>query len=342
MNLYSLLKIYTKIKNPRFRAMGMLLLHLLRRKYTCMFLDPVLGCNLKCRMCYFSDEAKRREMHGVFSDKDVAAIARSIFPYVLKLQIGCGAEPTVYNKLNEIVKLGKFYGIGYISMTTNGNLLNLVKLRQLVASGLDEITISLHGIKRETYEYFMEGGDFSKFKQLVEALRQIKIEQRNFKVRVNYTVNEDNVEDLKYFKDMFDGVVDILQIRPIQKIGDSDYSNYSMKKVIENYDDCIKPLVEYCHQNGIVCIFPSLDNIRALSNGCKDTETDNTNALVDMIPYFYLSPYDGWMKKINPYEENLYDYFRREGRLKQLLGFVFTPKSMRKHGVTKSLNYNVD
>ncbi len=61
-----------------------------------------------------------------------------------------------------------------------------------------------------------------------------------------------------------------------------------------------------------------------------------------MIPYFYLSPYDGWMKKINPYEENLYDYFSREGRLKQLLGFVFTPKSMRKHGVTKSLNYNVD
>lgn len=342
MNLYSLLKIYKKIRNPRFRAMGMLLLHLLRRKYTCLYFDPVLGCNLKCRMCYFSDEAKRREMHGVSTDRDVAAIARSIFPYVLRLQIGCGAKPTVYNKLNEVVKLGKLYGIGYISMTTNGNLLNLVKLRQLVASGLDEITISLHGIKRETYEYFMEGGNFSKFKQLVEALRQIKIEQKNFKVRVNYTVNEDNVEDLKCFKDMFDGVVDILQIRPIQKIGDSDYSNYSMKKVIENYDDCIKPLVEYCHQNGIVCIFPSLDNIRALSNGCKDTETDNTNALVDMIPYFYLSPYDGWMKKINPYEENLYDYFRREGRLKQLLGFVFTPKYMRKHGVTKSLNYNVD
>lgn len=28
MNLYSLLKIYKKIRNPRFRAMGMLLLHL--------------------------------------------------------------------------------------------------------------------------------------------------------------------------------------------------------------------------------------------------------------------------------------------------------------------------
>ena len=49
MNIYSLLKIYAKIKNPRFRAMGMLLLHLLRRKYTCMFFDPVLGCNLKCK-----------------------------------------------------------------------------------------------------------------------------------------------------------------------------------------------------------------------------------------------------------------------------------------------------
>lgn len=43
MNLYSLLKIYTKIKNPRFRAMGMLLLHLLRRSTHVCLLIPFWG-----------------------------------------------------------------------------------------------------------------------------------------------------------------------------------------------------------------------------------------------------------------------------------------------------------
>lgn len=342
MNIYKILKLYSRINSSRLRAAGLLAMHLLRRRYTCLFFDPVLGCNLRCRMCYFSDAEKRKEMHGIFTDDDVDAIAKSLFPSIIKLQIGCGAEPTLYKRLDRVIALGRQYGVPYISMTTNGNLLTEDKLRMLVESGLNEITISLHGIKEQTYEYFMQGADFSKFKNLISALSNIKKDYPGFKVRVNYTVNEDNVQDLRDFASLFSPLdIDILQIRPVQKIGESEYMNFSMSKILDNYESCILPLVDYCKSKNILCLYPSKDNIKALANGDAENETDNTNSIVNMVPHFYLSPYEGWKKKINPYAETFYDYCRRTNRKSNLLWYILSGKSKKEHDVTKSMNYNV-
>ena len=341
MNIYRLLKVYTRCKNLRLKAMGLLCLHLLHIRYTSLYLDPVLGCNIRCKMCYFSDEQIRREMHGSFSMDDIRAIAKSLFPYLLKLQLGCGAEPTIYPHLKDIVVLGKQYGVKYISMTTNGNLLTETRLRELVSSGLDEITISLHGMTKNMYESLMQGANFDKFKRLIAAIKAVKQDFPKFKVRCNYTINEDNVDDLKYFDTLIGTTADIVQMRPIQKIGESAYNNFSMKGVIEKYDDCLLHVVDYCNKNGIVCLYPTLENILALTDGNDGMQTNNTNQLVNMIPHFYLSPNPEWKEKIDPYKENFYDYCRKTKRIKQMLKYIFTSKDNTKADVTKSLNYNL-
>lgn len=342
MNIYKLLKVYTKIRSPKVKALGLLVMHLLRRRYTCLFFDPVLACNLRCRMCYFSDAERRKTLHGMFSDADVSAIAASLFPYLMKLQIGCGAEPTLYRGLSRIVKLGKRYGVPYISITTNGNLLAEEKMLELVDAGLDEITISLHGARKETYEYFMRGADFGKFNVLLDTLRKVKRERPDFCIRVNYTVNEDNVDDLRYIPQLFDGLsVNVLQLRPVQKIGESEYSNFSMSKVLDKYDECIMSVVNYCRQNGVLCIYPSKDNIRRLSEGAEEGATDSRNGVIDMLPHFYLSPYEGWKSKIDPYHENFYDCCRRERRVGKILRFLLSSGKKEERDSTKAMNYKV-
>ena len=57
-------------------------------------------------MCYFSDDEKRKEMHGNLTKQDMENIAEALFHRALKLQIGCGAEPSLYKNLVEIVRLG--------------------------------------------------------------------------------------------------------------------------------------------------------------------------------------------------------------------------------------------
>ena len=44
--------------------MGLWLFHVLGKRYIGVFLDPVLACNFRCKMCYFSDEEKRKSLRG--------------------------------------------------------------------------------------------------------------------------------------------------------------------------------------------------------------------------------------------------------------------------------------
>lgn len=342
MNIYKLLNIYTHIKSHRLRALGILAMHLLRRRYTCMFFDPVLACNLRCRMCYFSDDEKRKSLHGFFSEEELSLIARKVFPYLRKLQIGCGAEPTLYRHLDKAVSLGKQYGVPYIALTTNGNLLNPSKLERLVACGLDEITLSVHGMRQASYEFLMDGARFDTFKQLVEDLKEIKKSHPHFAVRINYTINEDNVEDLKLFPQVFQELhIDTLQLRPIQKIGNSKYNNFSMAHVLEHYDDSILSLVKHCQERGTRCIYPTRENMARLHEGADRNSTETSNYVSDMVPYFQLSPWERWKEDFNPYEEDFYQYCRRKHRIKTLLYGIFLSGRRSSDYVTKSMNYEV-
>ena len=170
MDFYRLLKLFGKLKSPKARLLGLYVMHTARRRYIGIYLDPVLSCNFRCKMCYFSDEEKRKEMHGILSEQDMETIAKALFHHALKLQIGCGAEPSLYKNLTGIVRLGKQYNVPYISLTTNGNLLTKEQLFSMAEAGLDEITLSTHGIRKETYEHLMTNGKYDLFLQLLDNL----------------------------------------------------------------------------------------------------------------------------------------------------------------------------
>ena len=78
------------------KLLGIALSHFIKRRYFGVYLDPVLACNFRCKMCYFSDVEKRKELTGIMSEQDVRAVAKAVFHRAVKLQIGCGAEPTLY------------------------------------------------------------------------------------------------------------------------------------------------------------------------------------------------------------------------------------------------------
>ncbi len=342
MNVYQLLKIYQRIKSPRIKLMGILALHVMRRRYLNVYLDPVMGCNIQCQMCYFSIEEKRKELHARFSEDDLEAIAKAIYHRALKLQIGCGAEPTLYKDLEKLVKRGKDAGIPYVSMTTNGNLLDEEKLRSLIKAGLNEITVSTHGLTRDTYEKLMKFGNYDKFLRLIAACKAVKADHPDFKIRINYTVNEDNVEELVQFQEVFKDVKpDVVQLRPIQRLGKTAYSNFSLRKIIEGYEQYIQPVVDYCHQKGIVCIYPTRENLLQLEQGSGEKPH---NKLIDELPYFNFFPYSGWKEnKLDPYKETFEEYSKRTRRttfiVRSILGLH--TKEREQNDKTKNLNYEV-
>ena len=158
MNIYNIIKIFNKIRSTRLKLFTIYIMYIAKRRFLSLYVDPVIACNLRCQMCYFSSDNYKHEKleKRILDINEFSLFAKSIFNRAIKVQIGCGAEPTLYSHLEELVKIAKQHKVPYISLTTNGNLLKSETLYNMVKNGLNEITISSHGITRETYEKLMQ------------------------------------------------------------------------------------------------------------------------------------------------------------------------------------------
>ena len=334
-DIYRILRLGTRIKSRRLKLLGLWLFHVLGRRYIGVFLDPVLACNFRCKMCYFSDEEKRKSMRGTLRYDEIEAIAKSLFHRALKLQVGCGAEPTLHKELVRIIALGKKYRVPYISLTTNGNLLTLEQLTAAVENGLDELTLSAHGFTQETYEYLMTNGKFELFKQLLANVAEVKKKHPQFRLRINYTINNANLEELSRIWEVAGGELDILQLRPIQQIGNSEYNDFDLTTIYARYDAVLQPLIEECRRRNITCLAPDKQNIVVLE---ENKAEDNS---FEKLTYCYVSPNECWQEDFDYRQETFETYASRHHMGRQLLGKVFGKTRRQQVDVTRKMNYNI-
>lgn len=334
MNIYTVIKRFNKIDNIRLKLLALWGFHVLGKRYIGVFLDPVMACNLRCKMCYFSDEKKRKELKGLMNDEQVKKISNALFHKALKVQIGCGAEPTLYKHLPEIVAEAKKKNVPYISLTTNANLLTEKLIDDCLSAGLDEFTISLHGVTKDIYEYFMTNASYEVFCNVLKMLSSAK-DRYNFKIRINYTINEQNLEDLALLFDKFGNIkIDILQLRPIQNIGDAEYENFDHTKLIEKYESVIDKVKKEAVTRNITCIAPSRKQIEMPDN-------ENNNGVISDYTYCYVSPSFCWKPDFNIETDTFDTYSKRTKVAKNLFLSIFhTTKDMDKR--KKHLNYQVN
>ena len=337
--VYNLVKKFFRIKSPRIKLLILAFSHILRVRYIGIFLDPVIACNLRCKMCHFSDDEKRPKPQAPMSSEYQETVAKAVFSRAAKLQIGCAAEPTLYNHLPELLRLAKRHKVPYIEMTSNGQLLSYETLSTLVNSGLDGITLSLHGTTRETYEYLMGNADFDRLISLIDALKRIKTEHPKFSLRINYTFNNLNVAEMHQIFTLFDGVgINVIQIRPIQNLGDTEYSDFDLSKIIDDYDNLILPIETECKARGITYLGPSRQNL---------AEVNKTHSfydeIIEQLLVCYISPSFCYHDDFNPATDTFNSYHRRRHLLRTLLKAAFTlrPQNRPLAISTKTMNYTI-
>ena len=332
MDIYKLLQLNRKIKSHRIKFLGLYLLHKFNKRYLAVNLDPVMACNLRCKMCYFTDEDYVKTLKGQFNDEDLNLVAKTIFKRALKLQIGCGTEPTLYKNLVKVVELGKKYNVPYISITTNANLLTEEKIEALLKAGLNEFTISLHGVTKESYEGFMKKASYEKFHNAFNAFKKLK-ENYDFKVRINYTFNKDNFYELSEFFNHFDAKsFDILQIRPIQKIGNTEYNDFDISSLVADYSNLIQSIRETCVSNNIILMAP---------NSISTLNSENQSSFIFNYTFCYISPDKFWKEGFNWREESFNQYSKKIGWSKSLFSNIFKSKT-ELNSLSNRLNYEIE
>lgn len=312
-NIYRMLRLNRKIQSPRLKFGALLMADLLGMRHLSVRIDPSLSCNLRCQMCYFSD-AKWREGHGgTMLPDDVDLVAKRLFRKALQVVVGCVAEPTMYRDFIRIVELAKEYRVPYVSLVSNCQLLTKEHVGRLIEIGLDELMVSTHGVQKATYERMMPNASHDKLMAFLQIFYERRKDAGRYvpQLRMNYTVNPDNLDELTQFFEVY-GCFDLqtLQIRPIMDMGNTAYQQKDLTPYLSRYDEVVRGLAQECRKRNIVFMANTMD---------PTYSKQNSIACISEEVRRHVSPMGVWRPDFNWKQETYEAYCRRVGWRHELL-----------------------
>jgi sulfatase maturation enzyme AslB (radical SAM superfamily) len=313
-----LLRLQRLLPGNRLKFFLIFLADLVGARYTILRFDPTAACNLRCRMCYFSNPAWRHAHPArLFNGAEIERLAREFFPTALQLYIGCGAEPTLYKDYPDIVTLARRYRVPFISLVSNGQLITPAHLERLADAGLDELVLSVHGVTRESYEGLMTRASFDTVLSVLTALEQIRGEpgRQAPRLRLNYTVNPDNLAELDRFFDVFGGFsIHTIQLRPIIAFEGAAYVNPGLDTVLEPYRVMMATFKERCAARGIILLYNDLDPTYAQPNPSAPVYDEGACRIIN--------PEQVWQPEFDWPTETYAGFKKRIGFRKRMLGYA--------------------
>jgi len=162
--------------------------------------ETISLCNARCRMCLTRNcQRERRVMSEEVFDQIVDEL-RGYAGHIVQAAVQAAGEPLLDKELERRIKQLKEVGIRYVVFATNGSLMSRERGRSVIATGVDEVTFSVDGAKRQTYERIRVGLNFAEVVNNIEGFIQVRDEmQAETIVRIRMTEQEGNRGELDEF-----------------------------------------------------------------------------------------------------------------------------------------------
>jgi MoaA/NifB/PqqE/SkfB family radical SAM enzyme len=253
-----------------------------------------------------------------FSEDDRLRLGRMLFKKALQVVIGCGYEPTMHKQFMHYVSMANDYGVPYVGITSNGQLLTKQHIEQFIQYGLSEITISLHGVQKKTYQRLMINASYENLHKFLENLDAQKA-KHNIKtpsLRINYTINSDNIDELPMFFNCFGHYgIDTLQIRPMY--GDCYPEGKLSERDTQKYAGYLKAISTECSKKNITLM---------AHTGDLNFNQDNSAAIIYPEIFYHIDPNIVWRQDFAWRDETYNSYCRRIKYNKYLIKSVLSGK----------------
>lgn len=139
-------------------------------------IEPTNRCNLKCPECPSGTGTLTRPL-GLLDVKKFEEIIDQIKEFTFYIQLFFQGEPFINKNIYKMINYARKNNI-YISISTNGLLLNDNNINELLKSPPDKLIFSIDGMSQNTYEKYRVGGEFKKVSESLENLLKFKKEKK--------------------------------------------------------------------------------------------------------------------------------------------------------------------
>jgi len=201
-----------------------------------IMIDPSSACNLKCLFCPTGDKikiAETKRFQGYMKPEVYNKIINdiSLFKAPIKtLRLYKEGDPLVNPFFPEFVKIAKKNkNILKVDTTTNGVLLNNELSNKIIASGIDQINISINGLDDEKYQKLTNTK--VNFKSLLKNIEYLYKIRGNTLIYVKAIEENLNDNEKKIFFELFGNISDRIFLERLQP----NWPGFSFNYVNVNY-----------------------------------------------------------------------------------------------------------
>jgi len=165
-----------------------------------LMIETVSSCNARCAMCTIDQvRRKTRLMEQGLFEKLLAEI-RPYAGWIERITIQLDGEPLLDRRLEERIRALKEAGIRFVTFNSNAALMSRERAESILRSGIDEVTFSVDGVVKETFESIRRGLNFeSCIANIEEFIAARDCLKAPASVRVRMTVQESNAGEFEDF-----------------------------------------------------------------------------------------------------------------------------------------------
>lgn len=159
--------------------------------------EPGNLCNLSCALCATGQKDKSRS-NKMLKFADFKKVLDKVGKYIINIDLYNWGEPFLNKEIFQIIRYAKKYKIK-VEVSSNFNLYNEKLGKEIIASGLDALVLSIHGGTPQTYSKYMKGGDFNKVMKNLEHLIALKKQtgSKTPRLRWRYVVFRHNQHEIE-------------------------------------------------------------------------------------------------------------------------------------------------
>jgi MoaA/NifB/PqqE/SkfB family radical SAM enzyme len=196
LNPDTLVKVYRRVNSRKVKASAFNALRWSGLRHLVVRMDTINLCNLRCKMCYYSfDYRRKREQMDLPLFRK---IAEEVFPKTRFLYLSCATEPLMNKQFAEFVRVTGEYKVPFTSFCTNGQLLTKDVVQACIDTRLSEIIFSIDGATAATYEEIRRGGKWERLLANLDLLVAMKRQagSKHPALRINFTCMDSNIREL--------------------------------------------------------------------------------------------------------------------------------------------------